>query len=40
MEDIPNLTAKNWQSVSLSKYKELLDYFGKKIAEALPKFTL
>ena len=35
MWDIPDVTAKDWQSVYLSKYRELLDYFGKKIAEAL-----
>ena len=31
MYDIPDVTAKAWQSVCLSKYRELLDYFGKKI---------
>ena len=30
----------NLESVCLSKYRELLDYFGKKIAEALPSFYL
>ena len=29
----PDVTAKDWQSVCLSKYRELLDYFSKKIAE-------
>ena len=33
------MTAKDWQSVCLSKYRELLDYFGKKIAEGLSRFT-
>ena len=33
------MTVKDWQSVCLSKYRELLDYFGKKIAEGLSWFT-
>ena len=37
MYKIPDVTAKDWQSVCLSKYRELLDYFGKMIAEALPR---
>ena len=37
MYDIPEVTAKDWQGVYWSNYRELLDYFGKKIAEALPK---
>ena len=36
MQDIPEITAKNWQEVCWSKYRELLDYFSEKIAEALP----
>ena len=35
MEDIPDVTAENWQSVCWSKYRESLDYFGKEIAETL-----
>ena len=37
MQNIPDVTAKDWQSVCLSKYRELLDYFGKKIVKALPR---
>ena len=37
MQDIPDATAEDWQSVCLSKYTELSDYFGKEIAEALPR---
>ena len=37
MKDISDLTAKDWQSVCLNKYLELLDYFVKKIVEALPR---
>ena len=37
MEDMPEVTAKDWQGVCWSKYRELLDYFGKNIAEALPR---
>ena len=35
--NIPEVTAKDCQGVCWSKYWELLDYFGKKIAEALPR---
>ena len=36
MQDIPEVNAKDWQDVCLSKYRGMLDYFGKKIAtEAL-----
>ena len=35
--DHSDVTAKDWQSVCLSKYRELLDYFGKKIP--MPRFT-
>ena len=31
MKDIPDVAAKDWQSVYLNKYRELLDYLGKKI---------
>ena len=37
MQDIPDVTVKNWQSVWLRKYRELLDYLGKKIGEVLPR---
>ena len=37
MPNIPDGTAKDWQSACLKKYRELWDYFGKKIAEALPR---
>ena len=30
-----DVTAKDWPSFCLSKYREILDYFGKEIAEAL-----
>ena len=33
----PDVTAKDCQSVCLSKYRELLDYFCKKIAVAMPR---
>ena len=33
MYDIPDVTAKDWQTFAW----ELLDYFGKKIAEPLPR---
>ena len=36
MWDIPDVT-RDCQSVCLSKYREVLDYIGKKIAEALPR---
>ena len=32
-----DVTPKDRQSVCLSKYRELLDYFDKKIAEAMPR---
>ena len=35
MQDFPDVTAKEWQSVCLNKYRELLDYFGKKIADGM-----
>ena len=31
MWDISDITAKDLQSICLSKYRELFDYFGKKI---------
>ena len=37
MYEIPDVTAKDCQSVCLSKYRELLDYLDKMIAEALPR---
>ena len=37
MYEVPDVTAKVWQSVCLSKYRELLDYLDKMIAEALPR---
>ena len=37
MKDISEVTAKDWQDFCWSKYWELLDYFGKKIGEALPR---
>ena len=37
MSDIHDVTAEDWQSVCFRKYRESLDYFGKKIAEALPR---
>ena len=40
MLDIPEVTAKDCQGACWSKYRELLDYFGKKIAEALPKLMM
>ena len=35
MQDIPDVAAKDMQSVCSSKYRESLDYLSKKIAEAL-----
>ena len=32
MSDIPDVTVEDWQSVCLSKCRELLDYFSKKIS--------
>ena len=37
MYDIPDVTAKDWWGVCWSKYRELLDYFDKKIVETLPR---
>ena len=33
-KDVPDVTVKDWQSVFLSKYRDLLDYFGKKLSMA------
>ena len=30
-QPIPDVTVKDWKNASLSKHRELLDYFGKKI---------
>ena len=37
MQDIPDVTAEDCQSVCLSQYRQLSDYFGEKIAETLPR---
>ena len=36
IQDISKVIAENYQGICRSKYRDLLDYFIKKIAKALP----